>query len=194
MPSAPKNRPKRASRRGLQAAVIVVAFALLAATGCGGDSEKTFSTPTYPFSFSYPSDWKLTRNAAFNYGSGAGKRSVSVSLKDPYDQVTITQYVLKKTLPEGVNGNRKEVDRIVARLTAEAKGTASDGEIVEYGDIPGYKYVVEYEALDGTILRNQLVFLFKGKDEFQINCQSTEKNRKELEKGCELVLDTLEFN
>lgn len=172
----------------------ILALAAIALSGCGGGGEKTFSTPTYPFSFSYPEDWKLTRNAAFNYGAGSGKASVSVSLKDPYDQVTITQYKLKKTLGEGVNGNRKELDRIVAKLTVEAKGTASEGEIVEYGGIPGYKYFVEYSSPDGTELRNQLVFLFKGDDEFQINCQSTDENREQLEQGCNLVLDTLKFD
>ncbi|MBI5310494.1 MAG: hypothetical protein HZB14_05650 [Actinobacteria bacterium] len=170
-----------------------VAIGLLA-SGCGGgDEQATFATPTYPFSFSYPDGWKVTRNAAFNYGAGAGLRSVSVSLKDPYDQVTVTQYKLKKTLPKGVNGNRREVDKIVAQLTSEAKGTASDGEVVSHGGIPGYMYVVEYNAPDGRLLRNQLVFLFKGRDEFQINCQSTDERRAELEKGCDMVLDTIEF-
>lgn len=184
---------RRHSGRALCAMVVAVLVALPTVAGCGGEGEKTFSTPTYPFSFSYPSDWKLTRNAAFSYGSGAGERSVSVSLKDPYDQVTITQYKLKKTLPEGVNGNQKELDRIVARLTSEAKGASSEAEVVEHGGIPGYQYIVEYSSPDGTLLRNQLVFLFNGDDEYQINCQSTDKNRAELEKGCNLVLDTLAF-
>lgn len=172
----------------------VVAITALATTGCGGGGEKQFTTPTYPFSFSYPDGWTLTRNAAFNYGSGSGERSVSATLKSPHDQVTITQYKLRKTLPPGVNGNQREVDRIVARLTAQAKGTASDSKTVEYGGIPGYEYVVEYEAPDKTILRNKLVFLFKGKDEFQVNCQSSPKNREELEKGCAQVLDTLKIS
>lgn len=191
MPTTAKTetaRHRAAGRVGLGLAIVLT----LIVTGCGG-GEKTFSTPTYPFSFNYPSDWKLTRNAAFNYGSGAGEKSVSVSLKDPHDQVTITRYELKKTLPEGVNGNRRELDGVVAKLTAEAKGTASEGEVVEHAGVPGYQYYVEYDAPDGTALRNQLVFLFKGKNEFQINCQSTEKNRKELEKGCNLILDTLKI-
>ncbi|MDO8631630.1 MAG: hypothetical protein Q7R41_14180 [Phycisphaerales bacterium] len=171
-----------------------IAVAAVTATGCGGDGEKEFATPTYPFSFSYPSGWTLTRNAAFSFGSGTGERSLSIALKEPNDQVTITQYKLRKTLPAGVNGNQREVDRVVARLTAQAKGTASESKAVSYGGIPGYEYVVEYEAADKTVLRNMLVFLFKGKDEFQVNCQSSPKNREELEKGCKQVLDTLKFS
>lgn len=187
------HRPKSVLSRAV--ALVAITAIALSASSCGGDGgEAQFTTPTYPFSFSYPEGWKVTRNAAFSYGSGAGRRSVSISLKDPYDQVTITQYLLKKAVPPGLNGNRKEVDAVVADLTKQAKGTAGDGEVVKYGGLPGYEYFVEYTAPDGTELRNQLVFLFKGKDEFQVNCQSTEKNREELEKGCNLVLDTLEFN
>lgn len=174
--------------------VAVLAGAAVAATGCGGSSDKQFTTPTYPFSFSYPSGWTLSRNAAFSFGSGSGERSLSIALKAPNDQVTLTQYKLRKTLPAGINGNQREVDRVVARLTAQAKGTASDSKMVSYGGIPGYEYVVEYEAPDKTILRNKLVFLFRGKDEFQVNCQSSPKNREELEKGCQQVLNTLKFN
>jgi hypothetical protein len=176
-------------------AVVVVLALAAALSGCGGgdDEPVEFATPTYPFSFEYPAGWKLTRNAAFNYGSDAGVRSVSVSLKDPYDQVTITQYKLNKTLPEGINGNQREVDRIVRRLARQAKGTASDSKTVTYGGVPGYQYVVEYPATDGQILRNTLTFLFKGKDEFQVNCQSSPKNREALDKGCNQVLTTLKF-
>ncbi|MGB3953600.1 MAG: hypothetical protein WBK99_10765 [Solirubrobacterales bacterium] len=177
------------------ALAVAILCAALAATGCGGDKEAQFSTPTYPFSFDYPDGWKVTRNAAFNYGTGSGsERSVSVALKEPYDQVTVTQYKLQKTLPAGVNGNQREVDRIVARLTKQAKGTAGDAKVVEFGGLPGYQYVVEYAAADGAELSNILTFLFKGRDEFQINCQSSPDKRGELEKGCQQVLGSLKVN
>lgn len=176
-------------------AVVAILALVVVLSGCGGSDDKQteFTTPTYPFTFDYPEGWKLTRNAAFNYGSDAGVRSVSVSLKDPYDQVTITQYKLNKTLPPNINGNQEEVDRIVARLAKQAKGTASDSKTVTYGGVPGYQYVVEYPAQDGATLRNTLTFLFKGKDEFQINCQSSPPNREALDKGCNQVLNTLKF-
>lgn len=171
----------------------VVALACLALAGCGGENQKQFSALNYPFSFSYPSGWKLTRNASFNYGSGSGERSLSIALKEPFDQVTITQYKLRRKLKPNENGNRREVDRVVAKLTTQANGTASDATTVKYGGTPGYQYVVEYPAADGTELRNTLTFLFKGEDEFQINCQSSPKHRTDLDKGCEMVLGSLKF-
>lgn len=191
------NRTSTSRFIGVAAAATLLLAALIV-SGCGGDDDKektsTFETPTYPFSFSYPSGWKVARNAEFNFGSDEGRRSVAVTLKNPHDQVTVTQYKLEKTLPEGFNGNQREIDRIVRRLTREAKGTASDATTVSYGGIPGYQYVVEYQAEDDTELRNTLTFLFKGDDEFQINCQSSPANRAALDAGCEEVLGTLKFD
>lgn len=174
----------------LAAATLAVAFA-----GCGDGGDQSFTTPTYPFSFDYPSGWTLTRGASFNYGSSeSAVRSVSVALKEPFDQVTITQYKLKKKLPAGVNGYQPEVDRIVARLVKQAGGSASDAKVVKYGGIPGYQYVVEYPGGDNVTLENKLTFLFKEQQEFQINCQSSPDKRKELNEGCDQVLNSLKFN
>jgi hypothetical protein len=175
-------------------ATITAAIVALALAGCGGGGSSSFESPTYPFSFNYPSSWTLTRDAAFNYGSGgAGKRSVSAALKEPFDQVTITQYKLKKTLPAGINGNQSEVDRIVQRLVKQAKGSAGDAKVVKYGGIPGYQYLVEYPGGTNQTLQNKLTFLFQGKNEFQINCQSSQENRDDLNKGCDQILGSLKF-
>jgi hypothetical protein len=136
----------------------------------------------------------LTRGANFSYGSSTeAVRSVSVALKEPYDQVTITQYKLKKTLPKGVNGYKPEVDRIVARLIKQAGGTAGDAKAVNYGGIPGYQYVVKYPGGENIKLENKLTFLFQGQNEFQVSCQSSPEKREELNKGCDQVLGSLKF-
>ncbi|MGH2905983.1 MAG: hypothetical protein ACRDKI_04350 [Solirubrobacterales bacterium] len=167
-------------------------FAVLAvvASGCGGSGDKAFSTPTYAYSFNYPGTWTLTRNTG---EGGSGMRSVSVALKEPFDQATITQYKLKKTLPKGVNGNQAEVDRIVKALTRQAKGSASDGKPVKFGGLPGYQYVVHYPAGGGVKLANKLTFLFRGADEFQISCQSSPSHTHELNDGCDQILESLKF-
>lgn len=174
----------------------LAAVALAAAlSGCGGGGSKTFSTPTYPFSFDYPAGWTLNQTAAFNYGASASAlRLLSVALKEPYDQVTIAEYKLKKTLPAGVNGYQPEVDGIVKRLTKQAKGTASDAKIVKYGGIPGYQYIVTYPGGGNITLQNKMTFLFKGPHEFQVNCQSSPPNREKLNEGCDQILNSLKFD
>jgi hypothetical protein len=53
--------------------------------------------------------------------------------------------------------------------------------------------VIEFESPDERQLQNRVTFLFEGKDELQINCQSTEDKRDELLAGCDEVLSTLKF-
>jgi hypothetical protein len=176
-------------RRGLLTLAAAAVFA-----GCGTGGDQSFSTPTYPFSFDYPGGWTLTRGSNFNYsGGGAALRSVSVALKEPYDQVTVTQYRLKKTLPSGVNGYRPEIDRIVARVSKQAGGTTGHARVVKYGGVPGYQYVVRYPGGEGVKLENLMTFLFKGSSEFQISCQSAPQNREALRAGCRQLLESLEF-
>lgn len=172
----------------------LIGLLALAAVGCGGSGDQTFSADGYPFEFDYPSSWTLTQGSNFQYGgSGAALRSVSVALKDPFDQVTVTQYKLKKKLPKGENAYRPEVDRIVARMARQAGGSVSDARKVTYGGVPGYQYVIKFEAGDAK-LESRLTLLFNGVDEFQISCQSTEENRPELNDGCDQMLESFKFD
>ena len=167
---------------------------LIAFSGCGSGT-KHFSEPSYPFSFDYPGTWTLTHSAAENPTTSVnGLRAVSVALEEPLDQVTITQYVLKKTLPAGVNGNQNEVDRIVKSLTRQAKGSAGDSKPVKFGGLPGYQYTINYPGGKGITLTNKLTFLFKAHNEFQINCQSTPAHMDELNDGCDEILGSLKFD
>jgi len=175
------------------AAALLLLLCAFAFAGCGG-SSKHFDATGYPFSFSYPGTWTLTRSGvAGDASTGTDLKAVSVALKEPFDQVTLNQYKLKKTLPSGVNGNQNEVDRIVKQLTREAKGSAGDGKAVKFGGLPGYQYVVEYPGGGGLQLKNKLTFLFRGQDEFQINCQSSPKNFDAMNKGCDQILESLKF-
>ncbi len=174
-------------------AILLAAAFALAAAGCGGSGDQSFSADGYPFTFNFPSAWTLTRGAGTDDSGGAALRTVTVALKQPYDQVSISQYKLKKKLPSGANGYQPEVDRVVKRLTREAGGEAGDAKQVKYGDLPGYQYVVSYSS-GGQKLQNQLTFLFQGENEFLIGCQSSPDKRDELSDGCKQILESLEFD
>jgi hypothetical protein len=172
----------------LRAKLTLLAAALLAAfaAGCGPSPDQSFTASDHPLSFDFPGDWTLTRS-----GSGGGAIStLTVALNQPHDQVTISQYKLKKALPSGKNGYRSEVDRIVNRLTRAAKGQSSAAKVVKYGGMPGYQYVLKYDA-GGVKLQNRVTFLFSGGDEFQLSCQSAAENREQLDEGCQQILDSL---
>lgn len=162
--------------------------------GCGGSGDQHFAADGYPFSFNYPSNWTLTHGGNFQYGgSGAALRSVSVALKDPFDQVTVTQYKLKKKLPNGENAYRPEVDRIVARMAREAGGKVSDAKAIKAGGLPGYQYLIAFSAGDAK-LQSRLTLLFSGQNEYQISCQSTAENRSDLSDGCDQIVGSFKIS
>lgn len=184
----------RSSARLFSAATLLAVIALTLA-GCGGATgDLTFDDEAYPFSFSYPGTWTLARNVTTaGADSGSAQNSVSVALKEPYDQVTISEFKLKKKVPTGENGFKPEVDRIVKEMVSQAQGKVSDAKPVEIDDARGYEYVISYPA--GSVqLESRLTLLFKDDSEFQVNCQSSAENRDELNSGCDQILDSLKIS
>lgn len=176
----------------------LIATLAVATQGCGGGGDgeepvtKSFETPVYPFTFEYPRGWRTTRDVGLRYGGAGTKRQLAVQFHPPTDQLVINQYRLRRKLAPDTPANQREVDRIVARLAKQARGTSSDAETITVGGLPGYRYVVDYTSA-GQELRNTLIFVFRGIDEFQIICQSSPTRRSETERGCAKIIDTIEF-
>lgn len=184
-------------RRALTSATALsLLVATVALAGCGGSTagNLTFEDDAYPFSFSYPASWTLSRNVE-SQGSDANsaQKAVSVALKEPFDQVTVSQFKLKKELPAGESAFKPEVDRIVKQTVAQAKGKAGKAKSVDYGGAKGYQYTLTYPA-GSESLQSTLTLLFKGGEETQVNCQSSAENRDELDSGCEQILESLKIN
>jgi hypothetical protein len=169
------------------AAVLWIALAL---GGCGGTGSQSFEDPDHALSFDFPSGWTLTHDQP---GSGGTQRSITVALRPPFDQIEVSTYKLKKKLPDGVNGYKPEVARIVGRLTSRAGSEASRPRVVKYGGKPGFAYVLTYGAA-GQKLKNRLTLLFAGQTLTEISCQSSAENRDQVEDACGKVLNSLEFD
>lgn len=182
------------SHKATRSSLLALCCALLL-SGCGATStNSSFGNDDYPFSFDYPSSWTLTRGTSSKARQrGTAMHGVVVALKAPLDQATITQYWLKKSIPDGEQVFQPEIDRVVNRLATEAGGKRSDAEQVHFGGADGLQYTISYKA-GGQQLENLLTFLFKGEDEFQIACQSSAKMRKELNEGCRTILESLKLN
>ncbi len=178
------------------ATALIVTVATLALSGCGGSTtgNLTFEDDAYPFSFSYPASWTLSRNVeSQGADANAAQKAVSVALKEPFDQVTVSQFKLKKEVPAGETAFKPEVDRIVKQTVAQANGKASSAKAVEYGGAKGYQYTLTYAA-GSERLQSRLTLLFKGGLETQVSCQSSADNRDALNAGCEQMLESLEID
>lgn len=159
--------------------------------GCGSATGAgSFSSESYPFSFSYPSSWTLSQSRA----AGADHGTVTVALREPLDQVQLTSFTMKKAIPAGENGNQSEVDAIVARVAKQDNGRAGKARAVEYGGVKGYQYTLSYPASSNVDLEGRLTILFNSKTQISVNCQSSAENRKELAEGCDEILDSIKFD
>ncbi len=181
-------------REGVSVRRIISVCCWLACAGlfssCGTQvSGGAFSSDDYPFSFEYPADWTLTQSGPEASSSG----TVTAALREPLDQVQLTSFRMKKSIPATARGNQSEADAIVQRVAARTGGSVGVGKPVTYGGSNGFRYIVEYSNGGMNKLRARLVFLFHGEMLVQINCQSSLENRKQLAAGCNEILDSLKL-
>lgn len=158
------------------------------ATSGTTSGERTFSNAAYPFTFQYPEALRITEitSVAATAGGGASDR-VAIALNEDNaiflarseaEDIDVTSANIRQAV--------SEVDQVVSELiSAPARGRADD--------IGGYPSVV-YDEVNVAAPPNgqsRMVFLFDGKRQYFINCQSTPDRRAELNQACELALSTL---
>lgn len=172
-------------------ALLMMCAAAALVSGCGSATGAgSFSSDSYPFSFNYPSSWTLSQSRA----AGADHGTVTVALREPLDQVQLTSFTMKKAIPKGENANQSEIDAIVSRMVKQDGGKAGKAREVEYGGVSGFQFTLSYPASTSVELEGRVTILFNGKTQVSVNCQSSAENRKDLSKGCDEILDSLELD
>lgn len=172
------------------AAVALVAVAAVA-SGCGSPTGAgSFSSDAFPFEFDYPASWTLSQSEPTATDAGV----VTVALREPFDQVHVASYELKKPIPRGEQGNQAEIETIIRRVAGESNGKVGKGEAVEFAGAKGFQYVVSYKTQSGVQLENKITVLFDGDNQIQVSCQSDADNRDAINAGCDEVLKTLKLD
>jgi hypothetical protein len=143
---------------------------------------KTFDEPEFAIKFRYPQGFN---SVDVRIGSSAGARPAAqkaIGLKGD-NVVIVTRYNLQRRVTEdNLDTIKPEADKLFSRLAGKdlkAKSTTVAG-------MPA----LEYEAFDlqrPKNARSKLLVLFDGVTEYLINCQSMPDQRKQLEKGCDVV-------
>src|SRR5262245_45382286 len=146
-------------------AILVVAVAAL--SGCGGSSgpqEGSTQTVSGPgFTFKAPGGRQIART----------QRSVSVL---PPEQgspelISVTRFpLLRRFRPALWPGAVVELDGVADRLVRSLHGKLESGETVRLHGLRGRRYEISFEK-GGKALRQRLVFLLKGKTEYQLLCR-----------------------
>jgi hypothetical protein len=158
------------------------------ASGGSNAGERTFSNAAYPFTFQYPEGFRIAEitSVAATAGGGASDR-VAIALNEDNaiflarseaEDINITEANIRDAVPE--------VDQVVSELiSAPARGRVQE--------VGGYPSVVYDEVAVATPPNGQsrMVFLFDGKRQYFINCQSTPDRRAEVGEACDLAVSTL---
>jgi hypothetical protein len=149
---------------------------------------KTFDEPEFAIRFNYP---KAFNAVDVRIGSSAGARPAAqkaIGLSKTDNVVIVTRYNLQRRVTEdNLDTIKPEADKLFSRLA----GKDLKAKVTTVAGMPA----LEYEAFDlqrPKGARSRLLVLFDGVTEYLINCQSMPDQRAQLEKGCDVVRDSLE--
>lgn len=170
---------------------LLVPIAILVG-GCGGSDEKsakTFDESGFEISFEYPDNFKPRKNVTVLNPAGirGTERAVVAVGDDKENLILVERYDLNLAVDEdNIEVIKKQLDAVVM----QAIGEPQSAKKVEAAGLPGYEYTVPLmKPKDGE---SRVIFLFKDKIEYEINCQSTPKLRDRIAEACDQALETLE--
>ena len=84
---------------------------------------------------------------------------------------------------------RSGLNELALASAGLATGEEPTAKRIDAAGLPGYEYTVPLQKpKDGE---SRLIFLFKDKKEYEINCQSTPKLRERITEACDQAIKTL---
>ena len=173
---------------------MVLAVALVAMVGCGGDggggsdqATVTFEDERFGITFDYPDDFRLgevtdvVRTAG---GSSTDSRGLGI---DDDNAIFLSRYELSTVVSEdNLDDVQTELDGVVRELV----GADVTGRRAKVGGLIAFRYdnLDVTPPVDG---QSDLLFVFDGDVQYQLNCQSTPKHRSRMDEACDLARETL---
>ncbi len=168
---------------------LLIPLAILVA-GCGSDEEssKTFDEPEFAITFEYPEDFEPQKDVTVSSSAGGSvaEQAAIAPKGDKENLILVERYDLNLAV------NEENIDEIKGQLDAvvmQATGESPTAKKIEAAGLPGFEYTVPLDMpKEGE---SRLIFLFKDKTEFELNCQSTPKLRERIAEACDQAFETL---
>jgi hypothetical protein len=162
----------------------------LGACGGGSDAESsgpgTFQNHAYPFTFEYPSSFQLNDNVTLNQNlGGATENNMALALDSQNGIILQTAHLNVAVTKANLEAAKREFDALIGKADPSASG-----EPTEVATFPALEYrpIAVSSIPDGESV---ITFLFRGRNEYVINCQSTPDHRSEIDAACDQALATL---
>jgi len=154
-------------------------------------SGKVISPAGSPYCFSSPAGFQdVSSSVTVDASIGREKYRSAVAVA-ARDLIIVTVYELPvDTDPIADETLEGELKTVLAQLARQ--GFTFDSSTAERGTVDGARSF-EYHAKQAkSMLESDVYFVFRGKNEVQVNCQWKD-NAAEIDKGCQAVLDSLQF-
>ena len=154
-------------------------------------SGKVISPAGSPYCFSAPAGFQdVSSSVTVDASIGKEKYRSAVAVAGR-DLIIVTVYELPvdtdAIADETLEG---ELKTVLGQLAQQ--GFTFESTTAERGTVDGARSFQYHASQAKEMLESDVYFLFRGKNEIQVNCQWKDK-RSEIDKGCEAVLDTLQF-
>lgn len=144
-----------------------------------------------PYCFSSPTGFQdVSASVTVDASIGREKYRSAVAIADR-DLIIVTVYELPvdtdSIAAETLEG---ELKTVLGQLAQQ--GFTFDSTTAERGTVDGARSFGYHATQAKSMLESDVFFLFRGKNEIQVNCQWKDK-AAEIGKGCKAVLDSLQF-
>jgi hypothetical protein len=144
-----------------------------------------------PYCFTSPAGFQdVSSSVTVDASIGREKYRSAVAVGDR-DLIIVSVYELRlDTDPIADETLEGELKTVLAQLAQQ--GFTFESTTAERGTVDGARSFSYHATQEKTMLESEVYFLFRGKNEIQVNCQWKTK-QAEIEKGCKAVLDSLQF-
>jgi hypothetical protein len=175
-------------------ALLVVGIAVVSLSG-GDDTNSTAGDgqrfSDHGVSFDYPSGWQDLGPASFEVNSGDVQWSESFGIQAGSNGAIVTEYALKKDVSSvSDDALQAELDRLFTSTVAQAGGELTQPiSPTTINGIDGYQVSFTSTA-GGADLITDMVLVFQGTQQWNIQCQYSAGDPQDVLQGCQQIWDT----
>jgi hypothetical protein len=199
-----------------RAALVLAVFVAAIAASARADTPPPLIFDAHGVTFTYPSDWvelpvtydvqtgtplwidSLGPIPPLTPPSGSPPAPGSQPTAPSTNLVTLAGYHVGLALTKKNIGRYKQYFAAsVAQLAAAAHGQVQSGPTrVTLAGLPGYAFQITVQRPDGSMLQNRLVFAFRRKTEYFVNCQHPPNDplAAEIDSGCTQIMQSFRLS
>jgi hypothetical protein len=209
------NRTGRIVLGAVMAVLVVLAVVVLVSGGSGGGEDGngpdgtaggtgadttgppstvigttlTFRSDDFPFTFQYPDEFVPREVTGVQQSAGnPGTAAREAIALDEDNGIILSRYALQVAVSdENVAAVHQELDGVVGQLV----GTQVTGRRTTIDRFIAFEYL-DLAVEPPPAGSSDIIFLFDGLTQYQMNCQSTPQRRAQVDDACRLAIDTLQ--